>query len=107
MIDDTHIALLQSGVLSVYIIYLTWTALSSVPREPTPTPATLTDGNKDIMMGRDLDDLTDQKYYCGPDDSTFAYNEFILPYVGIVIMFFTVVYSRLAQFQYILVAKMC
>jgi len=93
--NDTHIALLQSGVLSVYIIYLTWTALSSVPREPTPTPATLTDGNKDIMMGRDLDDLTDQKYYCGPDDSTFAYNEFILPYVGIVIMFFTVVYSSI------------
>ncbi|EFX89697.1 hypothetical protein DAPPUDRAFT_40867, partial [Daphnia pulex] len=35
---ETHSALLQSGIISVYITYLTWTAVSSIPREPTPSP---------------------------------------------------------------------
>lgn len=37
-IGETHSALLQAGIISVYITYLTWTAVSSVPREPTPSP---------------------------------------------------------------------
>lgn len=38
--------------------------------------------------------LSDQKFYCGPESMAFEYNEFVLPYVGVAIMFFTVVYSR-------------
>lgn len=38
--------------------------------------------------------ITDQKFYCGPEGAAFDYNEFILPYVGVAIMFFSVVYSR-------------
>lgn len=38
--------------------------------------------------------ISDQKFYCGPEGAAFDYNEFVLPYVGVVIMFFSVVYSR-------------
>lgn len=41
--------------------------------------------------------ISDQMFYCGPEGSAFEYNEFILPYVGVAIMFFSVVYSRFAQ----------
>lgn len=38
--------------------------------------------------------ISDQQFYCGPVGAAFDYNEFILPYVGVAIMFFSVVYSR-------------
>lgn len=38
--------------------------------------------------------ISDQTFYCGPVGAAFDYNEFILPYVGVAIMFFSVVYSR-------------
>lgn len=41
--------------------------------------------------------ISDQMFYCGPVGAAFDYNEFILPYVGVAIMFFSVVYSRFAQ----------
>jgi D-alanyl-lipoteichoic acid acyltransferase DltB (MBOAT superfamily) len=93
---DIHSSLLQSGIISVYITYLTWTAISAAPREAQPNPAPpLTDQSKD-PQGKSMGnlDVTDQQFYCGPNDAEFAYNEFILPYVGVAIMFFTVVYSR-------------
>jgi len=88
---ETHSALLQAGIISVYITYLTWTAVSSVPREPSPQPEPLSQSKFLNQHGF----LEDQAYYCGPDDVAFKYNEIILPYVGVAIMFFTVVYSRL------------
>ena len=39
--EETHSALLQAGIVSVYITYLTWTAVSSVPREQAPKPEAL------------------------------------------------------------------
>ena len=92
---DIHSSLLQSGIISVYITYLTWTAISAAPRESQPNPAPPLTASKE-PQGKSMADLgvTDQLFYCGPSDAEFAYNEFILPYVGVAIMFFTVVYSR-------------
>jgi len=89
---ETHSALLQAGIMSVYITYLTWTAVSSVPREPAPKPEPLSDPTyQDARESRGF--LEEQAYYCGPDD--LELNELILPYVGVAIMFFTVVYSSI------------
>jgi hypothetical protein len=46
--------------------------------------------------------ISDQKFYCGPVGAAFDYNEFILPYVGVAIMFFSVVYSRYGSWKSII-----
>lgn len=38
--------------------------------------------------------LSEQQFYCGPAGSAFDFNEAVLPYVGVAIMFFSVAYSR-------------
>jgi len=90
---ETHSALLQAGIVSVYITYLTWTAVSSVPREQAPKPEAL----KHPEHSQDDKKLpayfSEQEYYCGPAD--LELNELILPYVGVAIMFLTVVYSSI------------
>ena len=60
-------SLLQSGIISVYITYLTWTALWAIPSKQQQADTTI------------------------PIPMIITKS---LPYVGIVIMFFTVVYSR-------------
>lgn len=45
--------------------------------------------------------LSDQQFYCGPAGTAFEYNEFVLPYVGVAIMFFSVVYSRYEKLLFI------
>ncbi|XP_046645021.1 serine incorporator 5-like [Daphnia pulicaria] len=93
---ETHSALLQSGIISVYITYLTWTAVSSIPREPTPSPeSSVQPKSKGLMEIPENGGISDQQFYCGPVGAAFDYNEFILPYVGVAIMFFSVVYSSL------------
>ena len=49
--------------------------------------------------------ISDQKFYCGPVGAAFDYNEFILPYVGVAIMFFSVVYSRYGRASALLISS--
>ena len=42
--------------------------------------------------------ISDQQFYCGPVGEAFEYNEMVVPYVGVAIMFISVVYSRFETF---------
>ncbi|GAB6027871.1 Serine incorporator 5, variant 2 [Chamberlinius hualienensis] len=87
---NSRAGLLQSGVVSIYVIYLTWSAVSSEPRQPLEILGNLTTYRMDNLAAH-----TFEEYYCGPTGSFLEYNEYLMPFVGILIMFLSVIYSSL------------
>ncbi|XP_067145254.1 serine incorporator 5-like isoform X2 [Centruroides vittatus] len=84
---DFRAGLLQSSIISAYVTYLTWSALSSEPRK----------GDEDYVenyeRNRTLVEAAEES--CSPSQLAFDTNEWIVSYIGVAIMFTTVLYSTL------------
>ncbi|KAK3882575.1 hypothetical protein Pcinc_013054 [Petrolisthes cinctipes] len=93
---DVRLRLLHSSLLSVYVTYLTWSAIISAPRRHQKFSMS---HRPDIWIGAGHDSregvaLPGQEYYCGPDDDEDeTFSDEIMPYVSLVLTFATVVYS--------------
>ncbi|XP_069160152.1 probable serine incorporator isoform X2 [Procambarus clarkii] len=89
---DVRLRLLHSSLVSLYVIYLTWSAIASAPRkyqryESETHPIW-------IGVGHDVrDTVPEQEYYCGPDGEEESWADEVLPYVSLVITFVLVMYS--------------
>ncbi|XP_064091414.1 serine incorporator 1-like [Macrobrachium nipponense] len=89
---DIRLRLLHSSLVSMYVIYLTWTAIGSAPRKyQKPDSRNIWIGPGFHTSSRIL--TTEQQYYCGPDDDEETKADTIMPYVSFVITFTTVMYS--------------
>lgn len=86
---DFRLRLLHSSLISLYVIYLTWTAIASVPRNYQKSDEVENSGvwigaGHDVRSDYDDDDEEE-------DQKTWA--DEVLPYVSLVITFITVMYS--------------
>ncbi|XP_063588024.1 probable serine incorporator [Penaeus indicus] len=92
---DVRLRLLHSSLVSMYVTYLTWTAIGSAPRKYQKTT-----GNVWIGPGYDINSrigLPEQEYYCGPNEDEESWGDEVLPYVSLVITFVTVMYSAIGS----------
>lgn len=90
---DIRLRLLHSSLVSVYVTYLTWSAISSAPREHREYEQV----SHGVWIGaghdvRSSSLLPQEKYFCGPKVEDSIIDD-ILPYVSLLITFFTVVNS--------------
>lgn len=90
---DIRLRLLHSSLVSMYVTYLTWNAISSAPREHREYEQT----SHGVWIGaghdvRSSSLLPQEKFYCGPKVEDSIIDD-ILPYISLLITFFTVVYS--------------
>ncbi|XP_042221147.1 serine incorporator 3-like isoform X2 [Homarus americanus] len=94
---DVRLRLLHSSLISLYVIYLTWTAIGSAPRKFQKIDV----GEKLgiwIGAGHDVRSnilLPEQEYYCGPNGKEESWADEVLPYVSLILTFFLVVYSAI------------
>lgn len=86
---DVRLRLLHSSLISLYVIYLTWTAIGSAPRKHQK----FSTADRLGIIGASLDILPEQEYYCGPDGEEKTWTDETLPYVTLVLTFFLVVNS--------------
>lgn len=86
---DFRAGLLQSSIISAYVIYLTWSALSSEPVK----------GDEDYVEKNEYNGsqtfLNAMEEICSPSQLTFSINEWIISYIGVAIMFMMVLYSTI------------
>ncbi|KAG0728150.1 Serine incorporator 1 [Chionoecetes opilio] len=88
---DYRLRLLHSSLVSVYVTYLTWTAIGSAPREHRELT------NEDVWIGPGHNVHSDsalphEKFYCGPKVEDQMMDD-ILPYISLLVTFITVMYS--------------
>lgn len=91
---DVRLRLLHSSLISLYVIYLTWSAIGSAPRKYQKYE----EETHGIWIGAGHDVrsniiLPEQEYYCGPDGEEETWADEVLPYVSLVITFVLVMYS--------------
>ncbi|KAK8400099.1 hypothetical protein O3P69_003059 [Scylla paramamosain] len=86
---DIRLRLLHSSLVCVYVIYLTWSAIGSAPREHQEQTDVWIGPGHDVHT-RPL--LPHEKFYCGPKVEDKMVDE-ILPYITLLITFITVMYS--------------
>lgn len=94
-VKDVRLRLLHSSLLSLYVTYLTWSAIISAPRKYQKYSMS-TRMNIWLGAGHDSRDdllLPGQEYYCGPDADRESLSDEIMPYVSLAVTFFTVMYS--------------
>lgn len=86
---DWRLRLFHSSLVSLYVMFLTWTAIGSAPRKyQDPIYRGGWAG-----IGSNPYEIVDYKlpYYCGPNDDKESWTDNVLPYVSVVVMFITVV----------------
>ncbi|CAL4205839.1 unnamed protein product, partial [Meganyctiphanes norvegica] len=88
---DWRLRLFHSSLVSLYVIFLTWTAIGSAPRKYQDP---IYRGNSGWAgFGSNPYEVIGfkQPYYCGPNDDQDSWTDHFLPYVSVVVMFITVV----------------
>lgn len=88
---DARAGLFHSAVISLFILYLTWSALASEPQAE--------DYLQNVQEDK-LINVNDKDDSCGPEpESKLKGSEPVIPYIGAVILFLSVTYSSISTSQ--------
>ena len=83
----------HASLISLYVIYLTWTAIESAPRkyqEPLPGFTGMRSPSDNFRTY-----VFQQEYYCGPNYNERTWTDDFLPYISVGLMFIMVIYASI------------